>query len=151
MAASELFTLRPAVEGDLPLINLYTFGEGMAEVPGIEGITVAANPDGLCVGFIRMEDGVDEFDGVGFINPIVVFEPWRGYGVGKALVDDILTRYEDVRLVSRSSSLGFYRTLGFQDCTWDDIRADLVSDCDGCEMNGNECHPQPLRWTKKNH
>ena len=148
MSEPELFTLRPAVEDDLPLINMYTYGEGMAEIPGIDGVTVAASPDDMCVGFIRMEDGTGEFDGVGFINPIVVFAPWRGYGVGKALVDDVFARYTDIRLVSRSSSLGFYRTLGFEDCTWDDIRDDLVSDCDGCEMRGVECHPQPLRWTR---
>ena len=111
-----LFTLRPAREDDLPTINAFAAVEGMADLPSIDRVTVAESEAGDVVGFVRI---AAEEEGVGHVNPIVVYSTWRGYGVGRALMDDALARYGELRLVSRGSSLGFYRALGFHEVPWD--------------------------------
>lgn len=138
--SNELFTMRPAREDDLELINLYAYNEGMPDIPGVEGVTVAANADDQVVGFIRIKHGAD---GVAHINPVVVYAAWRRYGVGRALVEDALAREGELRLVSRGGSLAFYRALGFEDVPWDAIDPEIASECDGCELI-DECRPQPV-------
>ena len=136
----ELFTLRPAREGDMALINAYAYGEGMPNLPGIDGVTVAADAEDLPVGFIRVKRGDN---GVAHVNPVVVYGPWRGYGVGRALVEDALARAGELRLVSRGGSLAFYRALGFEDVPWEAIDVEVASECDGCELI-DECKPVPV-------
>lgn len=136
----ELFSLRPAREDDRELINAYAYGEGMPDIPSIENVTVAVNADDIPVGFIRI---VFDDAGVAHINPVVTYGPWRGYGVGRALVDEVLKRHGELRLVSRGSSLGFYRALGFADISWEAIKPEVAAECDGCELRG-ECCPQPV-------
>lgn len=138
---SDLFTLRPAVEDDLEAINTYAYWEGMDVMPSLDNITVAESADGDVVGFIRIAMGAN---GIAHVNPVVTVETWRGYGVGKALVEDALAKYGELRLVSRGSSLGFYHAVGFENVPWEDIDMAVVDDCEGCEMR-EECNPQPCR------
>ena len=139
-----LFTLRPAREDDLPTINAFAAVEGMADLPSIDRVTVAESEAGDVVGFVRI--AADE-EGVGHVNPIVVYSTWRGYGVGRALMDDALARYGELRLVSRGSSLGFYRALGFHEVPWDQIDPVIADDCNGCDIH-DECGPTPVARTR---
>lgn len=139
--SNELFTMREARVNDMALINAYAYREGMDTIPSIEGVTVAVNDDDEPVGFIRIKHGED---GVAHINPVVVYRPWRGYGVGRALVEAALAREGELRLVSRGSSYAFYCALGFEDASWDDIDPQIASECDGCELI-EECRPTPMR------
>lgn len=134
-----LFTLRPAREEDMPYINTYAFYEGMDEIPGTENVTVAVNGQDVPVGFVRLFASEGE---VGYVNPIVVHSEWRGYGIGEALMEAASESFKEMRLVSRGSSLAFYRALGYEDIGWDEV-APVASDCDGCPMR-DECHPQPV-------
>lgn len=138
--SNDLFSLRPARDDDMPLINAYAYAEGMPDIPNTEGVTVAANADDEPVGFIRIA-----FDdaGVAHVNPVVTYTAWRGYGVGRALVEDALARFGELRLVSRGGSLAFYRALGFEDAEWDAIKPSIAAECDGCELR-DECQPQPV-------
>lgn len=138
--SNELLTMRPAREDDLELINIYAYNEGMPDIPGVEGVTVAANADDQVVGFIRIKHGAD---GIAHVNPVVVYAAWRRYGVGRALVEDALAREGELRLVSRGGSLAFYRALGFEDVEWEAIDPEIASECDGCELI-DECRPQPV-------
>lgn len=140
---SELFTLRPAHEGDMQLLNAYAYAEGMDNLPSPERITVAVNDEDTPVGFIRI--ALDDA-GVAFVNPVVVYDAWRRYGVGKALIDSALAEYGEVRLVSRGSSKPFYDAIGFEDCSWDMISEGVTDDCAHCDMR-EECSPQPMRFT----
>ena len=67
---SGMFTLRPAREGDWELINYYAYCEGMDNIPSLDNVTVAANGDDQCVGFLRL---AFSDAGVAHINP-----PWCG-------------------------------------------------------------------------
>ena len=137
----DLFSLRPAVEADRPYLNSYTYAEGMDYLPSLDGVTVAANADDEPVGFIRI---VLDSQGVAHVNPVVTHGLWRGYGVGKALMEQAQQEHGELRLVSRGSSKPFYDVLGFECCGWDLIEKGVSEDCDGCEMR-DECQPQPMR------
>lgn len=137
----ELFTLRPACEADRAYLDSYTYAEGMDYLPSLEGVTVAANADDEPVGFIRIAQGANGF---AHVNPVVVHKSWRGYEVGRALVDDAQRTYGELRLIARGSSKPFYDKLGFVECAWGDIDTTVTEDCDGCPMR-EECAPCPMR------
>lgn len=138
---AELFTLRPAVEADKEYIDAYAWAEGMDRMPSLEGITVAVNDGDIPVGFIRIAQGAN---GYAHINPVVVYREWRGFGVGKALVEDAASVHGELRLIARGSSKPFYDALGFSDCAWEDVDMTVTEDCDGCTLV-DECRPQPMR------
>ena len=139
---SELFTIRDAREADMPLLDAYAADAGMDAMPGPERIRVAVDAADTPVGFCRLQD---DAEGIAYVNPIVVYGPWRGYGVGRALIEDAHAEAGELRLIARGESAGFYRKLGFSDMPWG--IADLAAaseDCDRCAWR-NECHPVPMR------
>lgn len=140
LAMGDLFSLRAAQDADLDLLSAYAHAEGMDALPSIEGIIVAVNDNDEPVGFIRI---VEEAGFPAHVNPVVVYPSWRGYGVGRALMDEARRVYGELRLVSRGSSQGFYDALGLAPCSWEDICPSVFDDCAGCEMF-DECAPQPM-------
>ena len=143
---TELFTIRDACEGDMALVNAYAAQAGMDAMPGSERVRVAVDANGTPVGFCRLQD---DLQGIAYVNPIVVYEPWRGYGVGRALIEDAHAAAGELRLIARGESVGFYRTLGFAEMPWE--WADLAAaseDCDRC-IHRVECGPIPMRLTKE--
>lgn len=142
---SELFTLRQAKDADKALIDSYTYTEGMDDIPDVEGVTVAVNEEDVPVGFIRI---VLDSEGVANVYPIVTYSAWRGYGVGRALIEHALNEHGELKLVSRGASRGFYETLGFTPCDWSLIERGFSEDCDGCSWR-DECDPVPMRRLSK--
>lgn len=138
---SDLFQLRPAREADLAALNSFNLSEGMDALDGVEGITVAVNGGDEPVGYVRVVKGSS---GHAFINPVVVHASWRGYRVGRALMDEALKRTGELRLVSRGSALGFYEALGYEPCSWDEIDEGVSEDCAGCSWR-DECGPVPMK------
>ena len=102
---------------------------------------MAVNEDDEVVGFVRIALADD---GTAFVNPVITHETWRGFGVGRALMEEALERHGELRLVSRGGSLPFYEALGYERIGWDLIEMSLVDDCDHCEMR-EECGPVPVR------
>ena len=137
---SDLFTLRPARPEDKGNIDAYAYWEGMDNMPSVENITVAESNEGDVVGFVRVAKGVN---GIYHVNPVVVVSTWRGYGVGRALMEDAQQRFGELRLVARGSAVGFYKALGYTEITWDDVDKAAVDDCDHCPMR-EECAPLPM-------
>lgn len=137
---SDLFTLRPAHNADAETINAYAYWEGMDDMPSMENITVAESAQGDIVGFLRVARGAND---VMHVNPVVVVSTWRGYGVGRALMEDALQRFGELRLVSRGASTGFYEALGYAPLSWECIDKAEVDDCDHCGMR-EECGPVPM-------
>ena len=139
---SDLFTIRDAREDDMPLICSYSKAEGMAEIPGIEGVRVAVDEDDVVVGFCRLDHDVN---GIAYVNPIITYALWRGYGVGRALIEDAREIAGELRLVSRGTSEGFYRSLGFHEMPWEDVDFEAANeDCDNCPYR-EACGPLPMR------
>ncbi len=141
MTSDPAFTLRPAREDDLPFINAFNYAEGMDSLASIEGVTVAVDGEDDPVGFIRIAIGSS---GNAFVNPVVANPAWRGRGVGRTLMEDALRRHGELRLVSRGVAVPFYRALGYESCSWDEIDEGVSEDCAHCSWR-DECGPLPMR------
>lgn len=141
----ELFTLRGARPEDKELLDSYAYAEGMDNIPDVDGVTVAVNGDDIPVGFIRI---VLDSEGIANVYPIVTYAPWRGYGVGRSLIEHALDEHGELKLVSRGASRGFYEALGFVPCDWNAIEHGFSEDCDSCTWR-DECDPCPMRISRK--
>lgn len=142
---SSLFSIRDAEARDLGLINAYAAAEGMDVMPGTKRMRVAVNEEDEAVGFCRLQD---DKTGIAYVNPIVVYEPWRGYGVGRALIEDAMGLAGELRLIARGNSQGFYECLGFVPMNWDEVDLEAASeDCDNCPRR-TTCGPQPMKLTQ---
>lgn len=138
----ELFTIRDAREDDMELIDAYAHAEGMDRMPGPQRVRVAVNDDDVVVGFCRLQD---DRNGIAYVNPIVTYSAWRGYGVGRALIDDARAIAGELRLIARGTSEGFYRKLGFVEMTWEEAdQAAASEDCDNCPYRA-ACGPVPMK------
>ena len=139
---AELFTIRDARETDMPLIDSYAAAEGMDRIPGPDRVRVAVNTDDEVVGFCRLQD---DANGIAYVNPIVTHSEWRGYGVGRALIQDARAIAGELRLIARGTSVGFYQKLGFRRMLWSQVDLQAASeDCDNCPYRA-ECGPVPMR------
>ncbi|NHM13652.1 GNAT family N-acetyltransferase [Xiamenia xianingshaonis] len=137
---ASLFSLRDARASDMPYVDAYAYAEGMDVIPSEEGVRAAVNADDVPVGFLRIQRGRN---GVAHVNPVVTCATWRGFGVGRALVEEALSREGELRLVARGASVPFYEALGFSPIPWEAVDLTVVDDCDGCEMR-EECCPRPM-------
>lgn len=138
----DLVTLRPATASERETINALLLSEGFFTVDVVDGITVAANEDDEMVGFVRV---VDDEKGCAHIYPVVVYETWRGFGVGRVLVEQVMKDRGQVKLISRGHSNAFYEALGFKKAPWEDMADFVVDDCRACEIR-EECGPQPYLY-----
>ena len=139
---SDLFTIRDANDADMALVDAYAAEAGMDRIPGPARVRVAVNADDQVVGFCRLQDDVN---GIAYVNPIVTYSAWRGYGVGRALIEDARDLAGELRLIARGTSVGFYRKLGFVDMPWADVDLEAAEeDCDNCPYRA-ECGPVPMR------
>jgi ribosomal protein S18 acetylase RimI-like enzyme len=77
-------------------------------------IVVTAWDGDTMVGFARC---MTDYAFNGQINNIVVDEKYRGRGIGRRLVQEILTSSEHITYVLRADphNIGFFRRLGFED------------------------------------
>lgn len=140
--SSELFTIRDARQSDMLLIDMYAMAEGMDHIPGPDRVRVAVNDKDEVIAFCRLQDDVN---GIAYVNPIVTYSAWRGYGVGRALIEDARSIAGELRLISRGASEGFYRKLGFEELPWSEVDLEAASeDCDNCPHR-SECGPVPMR------
>lgn len=137
-----LFTIRDARDADMGLVDAYAGEAGMDRIPGPARVRVAVNADDEVVGFCRLQDDVN---GIAYVNPIVVYSAWRGYGVGRALIEDARAQAGELRLIARGTSEGFYRRLGFSEMPWEDVDLEAAEeDCDRCPYRA-ECGPVPMK------
>ncbi|MCD8316670.1 MAG: GNAT family N-acetyltransferase [Eggerthellaceae bacterium] len=140
MAKAEI-SIREASVDDLCTLNYFMELEDMESIWDVENTYVAINSFDEIVGTIRIE--LDE-EHRAYIHPIVVYESWRGIGVGTDLVNYAQEIYGELRLVSRKESLGFYESLGSVSTGWDDIYKPIASECLDCSLIEG-CGPRPLR------
>ena len=139
---SDLFTIRDARMSDMPLIDSYAHESGMDNIPGPDRVRVAVNEDDQVVGFCRLQD---DANGIAYVNPIVTYSAWRGYGVGSALIEDARQLAGELRLIARGTSEAFYRKIGFVDMDWSETDQSAASeDCDNCPYRA-ECGPVPMK------
>lgn len=136
-----LFRIRPAYPKDAELINYYAYLEGMDAIPDFKDVYVAANNDDEAIAFIRIKfiESTNKY----YVNPIVVYSAWRGYGVGTQLMEYVRRQYGPLYLVSRGSSYDFYKHIGLKDIDDSQIDDEILKECLDCAMK-EECKPQPM-------
>ena len=136
--------IRDANMADMPLIRQLFAEQGFGTVMVPKGIRVAITPDNIMLGAIRLEE---LSDGVWYVRPVVVFDAARGRGVGRALMRDALKLHPDLRLVAEGYATGFYDSIGFEKCSWDEIAYEQTHECDLCPERAT-CGAQPYRSPK---
>ena len=138
------FVLRPAKDEDRLYLDAFCFSERMDSLDDLSGVTVAVDVDDDPIGFIQIAIGSN---GIAHVYPIVVNPIWRGQNVGSALISDALSKHGELRLVSRGSSVGFYKKLGFEECDWSLIDDECTEGCADCPTK-DECSPLPMLLRK---
>ncbi|MDO5043792.1 MAG: GNAT family N-acetyltransferase [Coriobacteriia bacterium] len=133
--------IREARSDDLELINYYALQDNLGDFSEGDTAYVIVNEDDQVLGAIRLS--FDE-QKVAHVNPIVVNELWRGYGLGRELIAYVHKKYGELRLVARGSSVGFYEKLGFVPAHLDEIEPNVRAECVECPVV-DTCKPMPMK------
>ena len=100
-----------------------------------------ADEEGMIVGLGRLEYGED----VPYLRPIAIAPAHQHRGVGRRLLEALLTNLDELRVVSRGNALGFYSGLGFEPMGWDSVHATYRQECAECPELA-VCGPMPMRY-----
>lgn len=139
MNIEKLVKLRPTKEKDFSYLVLMAQGQEVGIPPNyLEGGISAVNADDIPVGYIHIQ----KTPLGAHVAPVVVFDNWRGHGVGSLLIKRALKIHGELKLVSNGSSNGFYEKLGFEPIGWDEIEPEFQRDCLDCEFY-KQCNPKP--------
>jgi amino-acid N-acetyltransferase len=111
------WTIGPAAPGDLAATRALVAAAGLPE-EGLEdqfpAAFVAARADGLLIGTA----GLESHGPHGLLRSLAVAPPYRGRGLGEALVRDRLARARELGLASvhllTTTAAGFFERLGFR-------------------------------------
>ena len=133
---------RNARPDEIDTLSALSSAEGMDPVPSEEDILVATDEKDQVAGFIRLQQDIA---GIWYVNPIVVAPDWRGYGVGRALIEEAYRRVGELRLVARGDVIPFYEKLGFVELGWDEVDLEAASEhCNDCPIR-DTCGPLPMK------
>lgn len=77
------------------------------------------------------------------MRPLVVAEPYRGRGVGRLILQEIMPADKPTVLVARGEATAFYEAMGFSHTDWNAVSASQTAECESCP-NRAECMPQPM-------
>lgn len=107
--------------------------QGVLEACGMCGQISADNclvtfEDESPIGLVRLEFG----NGKPYVRPIAILPAHQGKGIGTSLLRTAIATYPEVRVVARGQVTEFYRNLGFQRVTWDEIYPPFRQDCEQC-------------------
>ena len=135
------FLLRKGEELDrLAIHSLLASYEMEADLPPSDFMVVEIN--GQLAGAARLEW---EDQGV-YVRPILVNPAWRRRSIGTALIRALTQNLSVLHVVARGQAIGFYRKLGFQPMSWDQVPERYRDECETCP-NSNTCHPEPMVLT----
>jgi len=138
MGSDNNFLIRQAKQIDLPCIyelmaEFDMFGEFEADT-----CLIAKNEDAL-MGFIRLE----RVECQTYIRPIVVAKEYQGLGVGRALLQRVVSVHSNLMAIARGDKTGFYTQFGFSLIPWDVVYLPFQNECMACPDLG-ACNPAPL-------
>ncbi|SEA29962.1 Ribosomal protein S18 acetylase RimI [Desulfuromusa kysingii] len=102
-------------------------------------LVIDAGAAGLA-GFARMDCVGNRF----YIRPIIISTRFQRQGLGKLLVEYLLSIFDDITVIARGSAEGFYRALGFSPIGWEQIDEDFCRECQFCP-DLTDCIPVPMR------
>jgi N-acetylglutamate synthase-like GNAT family acetyltransferase len=100
---------------------------------------ILAVEEGTIAGCGRLEDQGHFV----MLRPLVVAEPYRGRGVGRLILQEIMSADKPMVLVARGKAIAFYKAMGFSHTDWNAVPASQIAECESC-LNRAECMPQPM-------
>jgi len=133
-----MITVRRAEPEDLEIIIRIADACEMSHALPTENCLIAFE-DSWPVGFMRLEF----VNAVPYVRPIAVLPAKRGKGVAKRLLGIVLAKFGEVRVVSRGTATEFYRSLGFQRMSWDEVYSPFRGECQQCS-DREDCSPLPM-------
>ena len=149
MDATKYLLIRPAQPEDLPAIYDLMTAYDMVGKFATDRCVIAEREDRL-IGFARVEVA----DGKSYLRPIVVDRQNQDQGIGKALLQHILSQMPCLTVISRGSATGFYERMGFEFADWNEIHLLFKNECAACP-DLKTCKPVPMRslndFVKVNH
>ena len=86
---------------------------------------------------------IEDHGNFAMLRPLVVSEPYRGYNVGRLILQEIMPANKPTMLVARGEAIAFYKAMEFLPTGWDDMSPSQRAECNSC-FNRNECMPQPM-------
>lgn len=95
--------------------------------------------DAEIIATVRLEGYFEKL----MIRPIVVAEKYRGQGVGRYLLEQVLPKDKAILLVARGDAVEFYSGIGFSRVSWDIVPYHQFEECSYCP-DKNQCDPQPM-------
>jgi N-acetylglutamate synthase-like GNAT family acetyltransferase len=134
-----MITIRQGCPGDHGALQEVLVACGMCDGIVAEGCLVALEGDSP-VGLVRLESGA----GIPYVRPIAILPAQQGKGLGTRLLRIVTATYLEVKVVARGPSTEFYRRLGFERITWEEIYSPFQQDCEQC-LDRAECKPCPMR------
>lgn len=126
-----VFTVRAAGAADLQSVRSLLVVAGLP-ADDIDrhfdaGYSLAVSDDGTVIG----SAGVEVYGGVGLLRSVAVASPWRGRGVGAALVQDRLAWAREQKLdalwLLTTTAADYFSTLGFRRTDRTDAPHDLLT------------------------
>ena len=119
------------------LIDLL-WDNGMEHADPIEDYLLAVVGKEI-VGCLRLEDHND----LVMIRPVVVSRDHRKRGVGRRLIQSLLSNDKPMAAVGRGEAVPFYTALGFSKAAWHMLPASQREECCACP-DQHICRPQPM-------
>jgi len=133
-----MITLHPAGPEDIEVVMQIADACGMSHTLSTENCLIAYD-DSRPVGFTRLEF----VSGIPYVRPIAVLPSERGRGIGKRMLSIVLAKFAEVRAVSRGTATEFYRNLGFERMSWEDVHPPYRQECNECPDKAG-CKPLPM-------
>ena len=132
--------LRQGRPDDHPaLMNLLAQNDMVGEISPDD--CLLAEKGNRLLGFVRVE--LDQK--IPYLRPVVVASDCRKQGVGRRLVQQLLTEFPELRVVARGQAVDFYERLGFETFEWTELPLRFYRECELCP-DLELCNPVPMRY-----
>lgn len=93
------------------------------------------------VGLVRLEHVPDAT----YLRPIAISPAHQHQGIGRLLLEAVVTDLAELRVVARGAAFGFYVALGFTPMEWESVHAGYRQECAECPDH-EACGSVPMRY-----
>ena len=134
--------IRKGMAEDLPALQDLLLEVSMGDGVNPEDFLVAEET-GALAGAVCLQ----RYGACAYVRAMAVHDRWRGQGVGRQLVEELLSGQDQVKVVARGSAVPFYRKMGFRTIAWDTVDPEVSQECAQCP-DVAACHPEPMLFER---
>jgi N-acetylglutamate synthase-like GNAT family acetyltransferase len=139
MLVDELAIRQGTNQDQQTLVDLLESHQMLSDIDPCEFYVAALS--GRLVGAVRTETEEKEV----YLRPLVVDHDHHGKGIGKALVNHLVSQNLNLHVVARGSAIGFYQRIGFELMPWELVPDRYRQECDLCP-DIDSCQPSPMKY-----